>query len=95
MFALFGTGPTTLPVADQDVAYDAREPATTGRHGAPPPTPSPHLPEPRPVIVGFFTAAVAAYIAVRFLSRWFATRTPTPFAVYCLVAGAAGAVHFA
>ncbi|WP_293995751.1 undecaprenyl-diphosphate phosphatase [Streptomyces sp.] len=47
------------------------------------------------MIVGFFTAAVAAYIAVRFLSRWFATRTPTPFAVYCLVAGAAGAVHFA
>ncbi|MFJ9559442.1 undecaprenyl-diphosphate phosphatase [Streptomyces fuscichromogenes] len=47
------------------------------------------------VIVGFCTAAVAAYIAVRFLSRWFTTRTLTPFAVYCLLAGAASAVHFA
>ncbi|MFD4508169.1 undecaprenyl-diphosphate phosphatase [Streptomyces sp. NPDC058457] len=46
------------------------------------------------VIVGFFTAAIAAYAAVRFLSRYFATRTLTPFAVYCLVAGVASIVRF-
>jgi undecaprenyl-diphosphatase len=33
-------------------------------------------------------AALAAYVAVRFLSRYFTTRTLTPFAVYCLLAGA-------
>ena len=29
------------------------------------------------------------------LVRWFETRTLTPFAVYCLVAGAASVVRFA
>ena len=31
---------------------------------------------------------VAAYAAVRWLTRWFETRTLMPFAIYCLVAGA-------
>jgi undecaprenyl-diphosphatase len=39
------------------------------------------------VLVGSAAAAVAAYGSVRFLSRWFVTRTLTPFAIYCLVAG--------
>jgi undecaprenyl-diphosphatase len=30
---------------------------------------------------------VAAYLAVRFLTRYFHTRTLTPFAIYCIVAG--------
>jgi undecaprenyl-diphosphatase len=47
------------------------------------------------VIVGFFTAAIAAYTAVRFLSRYFTTRTLTPFAVYCLLAGGASIIWFA
>ncbi|WP_353962920.1 undecaprenyl-diphosphate phosphatase [Streptomyces sp. NBC_01571] len=47
------------------------------------------------VIFGFFTAAIAAYAAVRFLSRYFTTRTLTLFAVHCLVAGVAGIVRFA
>ena len=47
------------------------------------------------VVAGFLTAAVAAYLSVRFLSRYFTTRTLTPFAVYCLIAGAASIVHFA
>jgi undecaprenyl-diphosphatase len=38
---------------------------------------------------------VAAYASVRFLIRWFATRTLTPFAIYCLVAGLACVVRFA
>ncbi len=40
------------------------------------------------VLAGSVAAAIAAYISVRFLTRYFTTRTLTPFAVYCLVAGA-------
>jgi undecaprenyl-diphosphatase len=47
------------------------------------------------VLAGFVTAGLAAYVAVRFLSRWFATRTLTPFAIYCLLAGGISIVHFA
>jgi undecaprenyl-diphosphatase len=38
--------------------------------------------------VGAIAAFVAAYFAVRFLERYFERRSLTPFAVYCLVAGA-------
>jgi undecaprenyl-diphosphatase len=47
------------------------------------------------VLVGFVTAAIAAYIAVRFLTRYFTTRTLTPFAIYCLIAGAGSILWFA
>lgn len=47
------------------------------------------------VAAGFLTAGVCAYASVRFLSRWFTTRTLTPFAVYCLVAGACSMLWFA
>ena len=40
------------------------------------------------VLAGSAAAAVAAYVSVRYLTRYFTTRTLTPFAVYCLVAGA-------
>lgn len=46
------------------------------------------------VLVGSLVAAVAAYLAVRFLTKYFHTRTLIPFAVYCLLAGAASMVHF-
>jgi undecaprenyl-diphosphatase len=39
-------------------------------------------------------AGVAAYASVRFLMRYFQTRTLTPFAIYCVVAGAASIIHF-
>jgi undecaprenyl-diphosphatase len=39
-------------------------------------------------------AGLAAYVSARFLTRWFSTRTLTPFAVYCLVAGVACLVRF-
>ena len=38
---------------------------------------------------------VTAYLSVRFLMRYFQTSTLTPFAIYCLVFGAASIVHFA
>jgi undecaprenyl-diphosphatase len=46
-------------------------------------------------LVGALFALVTAYIAVRFLTRWFQTKTLTPFAIYCLIAGALCVVRFA
>ena len=43
---------------------------------------------------GAIVAAVAAYLSVRFLTRYFHTRTLIPFAVYCLVAGALSVIRF-
>jgi undecaprenyl-diphosphatase len=40
------------------------------------------------VLAGSLAAGVAAYLSVRFLSRYFTSRTLLPFAVYSLVAGA-------
>jgi undecaprenyl-diphosphatase len=38
-------------------------------------------------IVGAVCAGVAAYLSTRFLIRYFQTKTLTPFAIYCVVAG--------
>jgi len=46
------------------------------------------------VLVGSLFAAAAAYLAVRFLMRFFETRTLKPFAVYCLVVGITTAIYF-
>jgi undecaprenyl-diphosphatase len=46
-------------------------------------------------LVGALCAMVAAYLAVRFLTRWFATKTLRPFGIYCLVAGLLCVVRFA
>ncbi|HEX7658834.1 MAG TPA: undecaprenyl-diphosphate phosphatase [Pseudonocardiaceae bacterium] len=40
------------------------------------------------VLAGSIAAFVAAYVAVRFLTHYFRTRTLTPFAIYCALAGA-------
>lgn len=40
------------------------------------------------VLVGSLASFVSAYLAVRFLTRYFHTRTLTPFAIYCVLAGA-------
>jgi undecaprenyl-diphosphatase len=47
------------------------------------------------VAVGAVVAGVAAYLSVRFLTRYFTTRTLTPFAIYCLAAGLLCTVRFA
>ena len=39
------------------------------------------------VLAGSVASFAAAYVAVRFLTRYFQTRTLTPFAVYCTLAG--------
>jgi undecaprenyl-diphosphatase len=40
------------------------------------------------VLAGSLASGIGAYLSVRFLTRWFTTRTLTPFAVYCVLAGA-------
>jgi undecaprenyl-diphosphatase len=41
-----------------------------------------------PSLLGALCAALAAYLSVRFLTKYFQTKTLTPFAIYCIVAGA-------
>ena len=40
------------------------------------------------IIVGSILSGVGAYVSVRFLIKYFQTRTLTPFAIYCVVFGA-------
>jgi len=44
-------------------------------------------------LVGALCSAVTAYLAVRFLMRFFETNKLTPFAVYCVLAGAAALLY--
>ena len=39
------------------------------------------------ILVGSILSGVGAYVSVRFLMRYFQTRTLTPFAIYCFVFG--------
>ena len=47
------------------------------------------------VLVGAVVAGVASYASVRFLTRYFTTRTLLPFAIYCLIGGVASLAQFA
>jgi undecaprenyl-diphosphatase len=47
------------------------------------------------VVAGSIVSGLGAYAAVRWLTRWFTTRTLIPFGIYCLLAGAAGLVVLA
>lgn len=46
------------------------------------------------ILVGVLVAFAAAYLSIKFLVKYFETRTLTPFAIYSLVAGAACIVRF-
>ncbi|MFJ9445231.1 undecaprenyl-diphosphate phosphatase [Kitasatospora sp. NPDC101235] len=46
-----------------------------------------------PVLAGSLAAFVAGYVSVRFLTKYFETRSLTPFALYCFLAGAGSAVY--
>jgi undecaprenyl-diphosphatase len=48
-----------------------------------------------PALVGSLCSAATAYLAVRFLMRFFETNRLTPFAYYCLAAGAAASIYLA
>ena len=45
-------------------------------------------------LAGALCSGVAAYLSVKFLTRYFEARTLTPFGIYCIVAGAACVVRF-
>jgi undecaprenyl-diphosphatase len=45
------------------------------------------------ILVGSILSGVGAYVSVRFLTKYFQTRTLTPFAIYCLVAGLASFIY--
>lgn len=47
------------------------------------------------VLAGSVAAFVAGYVSVRFLTRYFETRTLIPFAVYCTLAGLGSLAYFA
>jgi undecaprenyl-diphosphatase len=47
-----------------------------------------------PALAGAVCSAFTAYLAVRFLMRFFETNTLTPFAIYCFVAGSACLIYF-
>ncbi|HKU58405.1 MAG TPA: undecaprenyl-diphosphate phosphatase [Gaiellaceae bacterium] len=46
-------------------------------------------------LVASLCSAATAFLAVKFLMRYFETNTLTPFAVYCLAAGVASTLYFA
>jgi undecaprenyl-diphosphatase len=48
-----------------------------------------------PAAVGAVCSAATAYLAVRFLMRYFETNRLTPFAAYCVAAGVAASLYFA
>ena len=45
------------------------------------------------ILAGSLCSGVGAYLSVRFLVRYFQTRTLTPFAIYCTVAGLASLAY--
>ena len=45
------------------------------------------------VLAGSLCSGIGAYLSVRFLVRYFQTRTLTPFAIYCIVAGLASLAY--
>jgi undecaprenyl-diphosphatase len=47
------------------------------------------------VLVGAVLAGLASYVSIKWLTRWFETRTLTPFAIYSLVFGVICIVRFA
>lgn len=47
------------------------------------------------VLVGAVVSGVCAYLSIRFLTRYFTTRTLTPFAIYSLAAGVLCIIRFA
>jgi undecaprenyl-diphosphatase len=47
------------------------------------------------ILAGSVVSGIGAYVSVRFLMKYFRTRTLTPFAIYCLVVGAGSLIYLA
>ena len=72
-FAFLLATPVILAAGLLKVPSDLFGPLGNGIHGQ--------------ILVGSIMSGVGAYLSVRFLTKYFQTRTLTPFAIYCLVAG--------
>ncbi len=48
-----------------------------------------------PILAGSIVSFIFTYASVKFLVRWFKTRTLYPFAIYCLIFGAISLIRFA
>jgi undecaprenyl-diphosphatase len=46
-----------------------------------------------PILVGSILSGLGAYVSVRYLVKYFQTRTLTPFAIYCMLAGTASIIY--
>ena len=46
-----------------------------------------------PILAGSILSGIGAYISVRFLVRYFQTRTLTPFAIYCILFGLGSIIY--
>ena len=46
-----------------------------------------------PIVAGSVLSGIGAYVSVRFLVRYFRTRTLTPFAIYCVVFGLGSIIY--
>ena len=46
-----------------------------------------------PILAGSILSGIGAYLSVRFLVRYFQTRTLTPFAIYCVVFGVGSIIY--
>ena len=47
-----------------------------------------------PIIAGSMSAGAAAYLSIRFLTKYFETKKLAPFALYCIVAGIVASLVF-
>ena len=45
------------------------------------------------ILVGSVLSGIGAYVSVRFLVKYFQTRTLTPFAIYCVLFGGASIIY--
>jgi undecaprenyl-diphosphatase len=46
-----------------------------------------------PILVGSLLSGIGAYVSVRFLVKYFQTRTLTPFAIYCVLLGLGSVIY--
>ncbi|GAA1240968.1 undecaprenyl-diphosphate phosphatase [Kitasatospora nipponensis] len=46
-----------------------------------------------PLVAGSIAAFAAGYVSVKFLTKYFESRSLTPFAIYCMVAGIGSAIY--
>ena len=45
------------------------------------------------ILLGSVLSGLGAYVSVRFLVKYFQTRTLTPFAIYCIVFGLGSVIY--